>query len=78
MRFLTASLFGLVFLLGLSFLITPYLNNLYITYNNIQPGPDGESELVGFLIYVQWPIFFIVGFISGYVVHIKYLKKNKT
>jgi hypothetical protein len=76
MKYLTAFFFGLVFLLGLSFLITPYINDLYISYNNIQPGPDGESELFSFFMYVQWPMFFIIGLIFGYLVHTKYLTRN--
>jgi hypothetical protein len=73
MKYLTALIFGFVFLFGLSFLITPYINDIYISYNNIQAGPDGESKLFGFFIYVQWPIFFITGIICGYLVHTKYL-----
>ncbi|PKG82868.1 hypothetical protein CXF85_12090 [Colwellia sp. 75C3] len=73
MKYLTALIFGFVFLFGLSFLITPYLNEIYIYYNDIQPGPDGESELFSFFMYVQWPVFFLIGLIVGYLMHIKYL-----
>ena len=74
MKYLTAILCGCVFLFVLSFLLTPYLSGVYISYYDLPPGPDGESELFGFLIYIQWPVFFITGLISGYILHIKYLR----
>jgi len=76
MKYLTAFFLGLVFVFVLSFLITPYINDLYISYKEIQPGPDGESELLGLLIYIQWPIFFTTGLICGYLVHTKYLTRK--
>lgn len=77
MKYLTALFFGLVFFLLLSFLLTPSLSDIYMSYYNLGRGPDFESELIKFFIYVQSPIFFIIGFICGYFVHVKYLNKIK-
>ena len=75
MKYLTAFLSGLIFVILLSFLVSPFLNDVYIDFYNIQPGPDGESELASFLIFWQWPVFFISGFITGSFLHKKYLTK---
>jgi hypothetical protein len=76
MKYLTALFFGIVSVFVLSFLITPFITEAYISYYDIQPGPDGENELFRFLMYVQWPVFFVFGFFVGYIVHIKCLTKS--
>jgi len=76
MKYLTASLLGIVFVVLLSILVSPFLGELYINYYNIQPGPDGESELAEFLIFWQWPVFFVLGFSLGYIAHKKWLTKS--
>ncbi len=40
---------------------------------NLSPGPDAESELLKFLILVQWPTFLIIGGILGNWLYKKYL-----
>lgn len=76
MKFLTAFVSGVISVVLLSFLATPFLSEIYANYFDIQSGPDGESELVNFLIFVQWPVFFIFGAVIGYIVHTKWLTKR--
>ena len=78
MKYLTAFLAGIAFVVLLSFLVSPLLSELYINYYNIQPGPDGESKLASFLIFWQWSVFFIVGFLLGYITHKKCLTKSSS
>ncbi|PCK05580.1 MAG: hypothetical protein COA42_18185 [Alteromonadaceae bacterium] len=76
MKYLTALLSGVVFVVLLSFLASPFLNAGYISYHDIQPGPDGETQLIDFLIYIQWPIFFVVGAVLGGMMHNRFLTRN--
>lgn len=78
MMYLTAFLTGIVFVVLLSFLASPFLSELYSNYYSIQPGSDGESELANFLIFWQWPVFFIIGFFLGYITHKKCLTKSSS
>ncbi|GGB22319.1 hypothetical protein GCM10007414_39610 [Agarivorans gilvus] len=73
MKYLTAFLSGVVSVVLLSFFATPLLSEIYADYFNVQPGPDGESELADFLIFWQWPAFFALGFFLGYIIHTKCL-----
>lgn len=74
MKYLTAIVSGIIFLVLFSFIATPILNDIYVSIYDIEPGPDGETELSRFLLYVQWPIFFACGSIAGYFLHTKFLK----
>lgn len=76
MKYLTAILLGIVSMIALSFLLSPILTEAYISYYDISRGPGGEEELIKLLLFVEWPIFFVFGFISGYILHVKYLVKK--
>jgi len=76
MKYITSVLVGFIFTVTLTFLLTPFVNDAYITITNTQPGPDGESKLLDLLVFVQWPIYFIVGNIVGWFIHKKYLTKD--
>jgi len=78
MKYLTAFLSGVASVFLLSFLASPFLSEIYANYFNIQPGPDGESELADFLIFWQWPAFFALGFFLGYTIHTKCLTKSSS
>ena len=69
MRYLTGLIFGVVFVIFLSFLLTPFLSEIYADYKGLSPGPDGEAELANFLIFIQWPVFFVAGFSVGFFGH---------
>ncbi len=72
-KFLASLVCGILFILIGTFLITPTINDFYMSYKSLEPGPDSETELLNLLIFVEWPIYFIVGGILGYVLYIKYL-----
>lgn len=76
MKYLTALLSGIASVIALSFLVTPVINELYIRVRDIEAGPDGETELFQVLLYVQWPTFFVVGLVVGYILHTKFLTKR--
>lgn len=76
MKYVTSLLFGLIFIVGLSFAFTPFLNDIYISFYNLEAGPDSETELFKFLLYVQWPLFFAAGFFVGYLIHRKVINNN--
>jgi len=78
MKYITSTIVGFIALVLLSFIATPYINDLYIYIYKIEPGPDGETELFKFLFYVQWPIFFTIGLVLGYLLHVKCLTKTVT
>lgn len=73
MRYVTGLIFGVVFVILLSFLLTPFLSDIYIHSKDLSPGPDGEAELADFLIFIQWPVFFVLGFLVGFIGHKKIL-----
>ena len=73
MKYITSIVFGVFSIILFSFLATPLLNDKYISIYKIEPGPDGETELIEFLLFIQWPIFFVVGSIAGYFLHTKFL-----
>lgn len=56
-----------------TFLLVPITNKIYWKIMNLSPGPDAESELLKFLILVQWPTFLIIGGILGNWLYKKYL-----
>jgi len=78
MKYTISVIVGLISVFLLSFLLTPYLSDLYASLNNIEPGPDGESELFSFLLFVQWPLFFIIGCFLGCYLYSKCLTKRST
>jgi hypothetical protein len=78
MKYVTSLLFGLIFIVGLSFILTPLLSDIYISLYDLEAGPDAETELFMFLLYVQWPLFFAAGFTTGYLTYNKIaLSKQK-
>lgn len=78
MKYLTSFLSGIIFVVSLSFLVSPLLSELYAGYFNIESGPDGEAELANFLIFWQWPVFFILGFLFGYIIHTTCLTRSSS
>jgi len=78
MKYVVSVVVGFISVFLLSFLFTPYLSELYISIYNIEPGPDGESELFKFLLFFQWPLFFIIGCWSGCYLYSKYLTRRST
>ena len=73
MKYITSVIVGFIFTVILTLLLTPFVNDTYVTITNTQPGADGESKLLDLLVFVQWPIYFIVGNIIGWFIHKKYL-----
>ena len=54
MKYMTSIIFGLLFVGGgLSFTLTPFLSDVYITFYGLEAGPDSETELFKFLLYAQ-------------------------
>lgn len=78
MRYVTGLIFGLVFVISLSFILSPFLSDIYIRFYELPPGPDAESKLADFLIFFQWPVFFILGFLVGLIGHKKILTSRST
>lgn len=78
MRYISGLIFGVVFVIFLSFLLTPFLSEIYANYKGLSPGPDGEAELADFLIFIQWPVFFVAGFFVGFVGHKKILTRRSS
>ena len=75
MKYITSVVVGSFFTIILTFVLTPFVNDSYISITNLSPGPDGESKLLDLLVFVQWPIYFLVGSIVGWFLHKKYLTK---
>lgn len=67
---------GILFVIVGTFLITPLFNDFYVSYKNLEPGPDTETILLDLLVFVQWPLFFLVGILSGYLLYIFALTKS--
>ncbi len=65
MKYITSVVVGLLFTIILTFVLTPFVNDAYVSITNLSPGPDGESKLLGLLVFVQWPIYFLAGSITG-------------
>jgi len=78
MKYITSAIMGVVLVVVLTFTLTPLINNLYVSLNNLEPGPDAESKLFDLLIFVQWPIYFVVGVLSGWFLYTKYLTKSSS
>lgn len=77
MKYIVSVIFGLLFIGVLSFTVTPFLSDAYITFRGLEAGPDRETELFKFLLYAQWPSFFALGCFSGYFTYIKIMKRKK-
>ena len=71
MKYVTSVIFGLLFIGVLSFTLTPLLSDAYISFYGLEAGPDAETELYKFLLYVQWPCFFAIGCLAGYFTYKK-------
>lgn len=78
MRHLTGLISGLAFVILLSFLLTPFLSEIYSDFKGLSPGPDGEAELADFLIFIQWPVYFVMGFLVGFIGHKKILTRRSS
>ncbi|MBA35371.1 MAG: hypothetical protein CMI14_08050 [Oleispira sp.] len=76
MKYITSVIFGFILVGVLSITLTPLLSDAYISFYDLEAGPDAETELFMFLLYVQWPLFFATGFASGYLLHSKIISRK--
>lgn len=49
------------------------VNDWYWNYKGYTGGYDDEMRMLDLLLYIEWPILIILGAISGYLIHKKYL-----
>jgi hypothetical protein len=75
-KILVSLIAGILFVIVGTFLITPLFNDFYVSYKKLEPGPDTETILLDLLVFVQWPVYFIVGILSGYLLYIFTLTKS--
>jgi len=61
----------LIFIIGT--LISIPLHNLFSGY--FINGHDDENKLVGFVLFVEWPAYLIVGGLLGNFIYKKYLTR---
>jgi len=73
MKYITALIMGCIFVIALTVFITPYANDMYMTFYKLSSGPDTETILLDKLIFIHIPIYFILGFIAGIFLHKKCL-----
>ncbi|MCU7847408.1 MAG: hypothetical protein KZQ89_05280 [Candidatus Thiodiazotropha sp. (ex Lucinoma kastoroae)] len=78
MKYITSVIVGVLFIILFTFILTPLVNDAYVAITGLEPGPDGESKLLDLLVFVQWPIYFFIGSISGWFIHKKYLTKSSS
>lgn len=76
MKYFISILSGIFFIILLTFILTPVLNEMYFSINSLSAGPDGEDELLNFLIFVQWPLYFTFGILFGWFMYLKYKARN--
>ncbi len=64
---------GVLSLILGTFIIAPFVNDMFITVTDLEPGPDTESKLLDLLVFIQWPVYFICGGLTGLFIRKKYL-----
>lgn len=72
-KFVYISLFSIATIIVGTVAIVPLTNKIYGLVYDLVPGPDAETRLLDFMVYIQWPIFAISG---GFIGNIVYRKTN--
>lgn len=58
--------------------LVPLFNDMYTSLKGLEPGPDAEAELFDLLVFVQWPIYFVVSASAGFYVYKRYITKKSS
>lgn len=72
-------IFGIIILfLIVGTLVLYPLNDWYWNFKGYEGGYDDEMRMLDLLLYIEWPILIIIGGVSGYFLHKKYLTNRST